>query len=143
MPTDYTAPASLPTHYTDDGILCSQGGAAPDPDTGRCPRGCDHAPHYSNDGHQACEDPAGPRPSRKSYTRQFATTGATDLQRVLSQDPDADVRNILDGLGDLLVLADESDHWTSAQMAAQIKDIVGWVHGGIWHDVIRLSHRQP
>lgn len=23
---------------------------------GRCPRGCDHAEHYSNDGHPECED---------------------------------------------------------------------------------------
>lgn len=36
------------------GSFCSREGV-PQP-SGRCPDGCDHADHYSNDGHPECED---------------------------------------------------------------------------------------
>jgi hypothetical protein len=54
MESDYTHPDSLPYHYRDNGQECPYGGTV-QPDN-RCPFGCDHAPHYGNDGHQACED---------------------------------------------------------------------------------------
>lgn len=37
------------------GYFCSrEGQLAPG---GRCPDGCDHADHYSNDGHPECDEP--------------------------------------------------------------------------------------
>jgi hypothetical protein len=39
------------------GLFCSREGLlAPG---GRCPDGCDHADHYSNDGHPECADTEG------------------------------------------------------------------------------------
>lgn len=52
--TAFTAPDSLPAHYDAKGQWCSYGGTVQEGT--RCPRGCDHADHYSNDGHEACED---------------------------------------------------------------------------------------
>ena len=52
----FTPPGSLPAHYDWKGEWCSRGGTDPDPQTGHCPNGCDHADHYSNDGHEACEE---------------------------------------------------------------------------------------
>lgn len=45
----------VPGHInTVTGGFCSrEGQLAPG---GRCPDGCDHADHYSNDGHPECED---------------------------------------------------------------------------------------
>lgn len=48
---------AVPTHYRDNGQLCSGGGTITE--TGRCARGGDHADHYSNDGHRACQDTSG------------------------------------------------------------------------------------
>lgn len=50
------APLSpVPGHINEStGMFCSREGTlAPG---GRCPDGCDHAEHYSNDGHPECED---------------------------------------------------------------------------------------
>ncbi|MDO2396040.1 hypothetical protein QRB38_19900 [Mycobacterium avium subsp. hominissuis] len=55
---------ALPTHHLDDGQDGAQRGICPHSgasrtNTGGCPRGCAGATeHYSNDGHQACHDPA-------------------------------------------------------------------------------------
>lgn len=44
----------VPAHFNDKGQWCSQEGrVAP---RAHCPLGCDHADHYSNDGHPECED---------------------------------------------------------------------------------------
>lgn len=49
-----TRPLSpVPGHFNADGAFCSrEGQMAPG---GHCPDGCDHADHYSNDGHPECE----------------------------------------------------------------------------------------
>jgi len=51
------AETRVPGHINDvTGRFCiCEGMLAED---GRCPDGCDHADHYSNDGHPECEDPA-------------------------------------------------------------------------------------
>ena len=48
----------VPGHISDStGLFCQREGVmAPG---GRCPDGCDHAEHYSNDGHPECEDDPG------------------------------------------------------------------------------------
>lgn len=54
---EHTHPDSLPAHYRYDGSLCSESGKMPR-EGGSCPNGCDFAPHYANDGHEACvEEP--------------------------------------------------------------------------------------
>ena len=54
---DYSDPDALPTHYRANGQVCDWSGVVVD--GGRCPRGCDHADHYANDGHEACADEDG------------------------------------------------------------------------------------
>lgn len=55
MNSDFTPPSSLPAHYRDDESgFCDFGGTF-QPD-GLCPSGCSFAAHYSNDGHEECED---------------------------------------------------------------------------------------
>lgn len=45
----------VPAHTNDvTGQFCP--GGETDTEDGRCPHGCDHAEHYSNDGHPECED---------------------------------------------------------------------------------------
>lgn len=44
----------VPTHFNIDGHFCPRAGEATL--TGHCGAGCDHAEHYSNDGHPECED---------------------------------------------------------------------------------------
>lgn len=44
---------TVPAHIKEStGMFCSREGQAGE----RCPDGCDHADHYSNDGHPECED---------------------------------------------------------------------------------------
>jgi hypothetical protein len=45
----------VPGHIKEStGMFCTrEGELAPG---GRCPDGCDHAPHYANDGHPECEE---------------------------------------------------------------------------------------
>jgi hypothetical protein len=52
----FTHPDSLPFHYRDNGQPCQRAGQLSD--SGHCPDGCDHADHYSNDGHEACVEEA-------------------------------------------------------------------------------------
>lgn len=48
-------PAMVPAHFNDvTGHFCSRGETMQP--GGRCPDGCDHAEHYSNDGHPECEE---------------------------------------------------------------------------------------
>ena len=51
---EFSPPGSVPAHYRDNGTPCQKAGTLTD--RGRCPDGCDHADHYSNDGHEACQD---------------------------------------------------------------------------------------
>lgn len=46
--------SAVPGHYNEAGQFCSSEGLMTP--SGRCPAGCDHADHYSNDGHPECED---------------------------------------------------------------------------------------
>ena len=52
-----TAYKIVPAHIAEDGYFCSGGGLGTV--DGRCQNGCDHAEHYSNDGHPECEDLSG------------------------------------------------------------------------------------
>ena len=52
MSDEFTPPDSLPFHYRDSGDPCPWSGHV----IPICPNGCDHADHYSNDGHEACEE---------------------------------------------------------------------------------------
>lgn len=51
-------PGHIKTAGTNAGYFCSREGQLTP--GGRCPDGCDHADHYSNDGHPECEDDHGP-----------------------------------------------------------------------------------
>lgn len=51
-PMGYTDPQSLPFHYRANGDPCDWSGHILE----QCPNGCDHADHYTNDGHAACAD---------------------------------------------------------------------------------------
>ena len=53
-----TTQTPVPGHLTIEGRFCSREGLLAD--GGRCPDGCDHANHYSNDGHPECEEPVRP-----------------------------------------------------------------------------------
>lgn len=45
----------VPGHFNDvTGNFCTREGSLAL--AGRCPDGCDHAPHYTNDGHPECKD---------------------------------------------------------------------------------------
>jgi hypothetical protein len=56
--TEFTNPDSLPAHYIeagpDKGRWCPEGGTVPETPL-LCPR-CGTVTHYSNDGHEACEE---------------------------------------------------------------------------------------
>lgn len=60
----FYADDALPTHHLDEDLDGRQRGVCPHSGgsrtaSGGCPRGCAGATeHYSNDGHQACQDPA-------------------------------------------------------------------------------------
>lgn len=58
MATDERPLSPVPGHINSvTGRFCNrEGGLAPG---GQCPDGCDHADHYSNDGHPECEDTSG------------------------------------------------------------------------------------
>ena len=47
--------AQVPAHMAEDGSGFCSGGEQMQPN-GRCRYGCDHADHYSNDGHPECEE---------------------------------------------------------------------------------------
>lgn len=47
---------AVPAHMAEDGSGFCSGGEKMQPN-GRCQYGCDHAEHYSNDGHPECEEP--------------------------------------------------------------------------------------